>query len=247
MATKAVYTAEEVALAVAKRLGGVQALEVKEIQLFPLDATRKNYGCRYKNWNGGVTAAPIVIWKNRTVITEGFNIPLVKNHPDTPYEFSVNANGVVEFAEALTVDDVIHAGFTFRLFTESDLDVALKTVGFSTIASMTPISIDDQCIADFLVEPLVLATMVHLREGMLSEQSLYYSYSIQEQSHQLQQVHGNLESDINRDRAALEKLVDSDLWFRDQGHAKRTTSVLRGDRSTFGVPWIVGGARGDGR
>lgn len=239
MATKSTYTADEVALAIAKRLGGVQALEVKEVQLNAMDSTRKVYGCRYKNWNTGLTAAPVVVWKNRNPITTGYELPSERVNPDTPYEFAVNKNGVVVFEQALTDADIIHAGFTFRLFTEDELRVALRTVGFSTLAALVPMSIDDQCISDFLVEPLILATLVHLRESMLTEQSLYYSYSIQEQSHQLQQVHGNLEADINRDRDMLLKMVDSDLWFRFQGKAKRTTSVLKPD-NIYGVPYVTG-------
>ncbi len=222
-------------------------MEVKEIQMSPLDKDLKVFICRYKNWNGGRASAPVNVLKNRNPQVDGYTLPNVRFYPDTPYEYTVNKDGVVEFETALLATDVVHAGFTFRLFSEDELNVALKTVGFSTLASMLPVSIDDQCIADFLVEPLILATMIHLRESMLTEQSLYYSYSIQEQSHQLKQVHDSLESDINRDRAALDGLIDSDLWFRFQGHAKRTTSVLRGDRSAFGTPWIVGGARGDGR
>jgi hypothetical protein len=96
-----------------------------------------------------------------------------------------------------------------------------------------------------MVEPLILATMIHLREGMLAEQSLYYSYSIQEQSHQLKQVHDNLESDINRDRAALDRLIDSNLWFRLQGSGRRKLSVLH-ERSTSNVPFVNGGGRRGG-
>lgn len=223
-----------------ERLGGLQSLEVKEVQLFPLDPTRKVYGCRYKNWNYGRKASPIVVWVDRTPKSSGYDIPAVRMHQDTPYEYTVNEDGVVDFTDALQEESVVHAGFTFRLFSESSLQTALRTVGFSTLAAMLPISLDDQAIADFLVEPLILATMLHLRESMLSEQSLYYSYSIQEQSHQLNQVHDNLEADVNRDRAALEKLIDSDLWFRYQGHAARRTSHLK-DSFPFGVPWTTNG------
>lgn len=243
MSSKTVYTAAEVALALSKRVGTLQALEVKEIQLNPYDSDRKIYGCKYKSWNCGQKAAPVVIWKNREPQFSGYIIPSEKINPDTPYEFVVNQNGIVQFENGLVESDVVHAGFTFRLFSEEDLSVALQTVGFSTLASMAPISIDPRSIPDFMVEPLILATMVHLREALLSEQSLYYSYSIQEQSHQLKQVHDSLESDINRDRAALEKLVDSSLWFRLQGKGRRTISRLSPD-SPYGVPWVVGGSRG---
>ena len=226
MATKTEYTIAELFPLLVSRLGGLMALEIKEERLFPVKPkVRKEYSSKYKRWNDGVKAAPTVVFKGYQIITDGYETPSDKKLAGTPDEYEVNENGLVVFDEAQTAADIIQANFTFRLFSEDELRSALEPMATSKLATCLPICIDTDHIPFWAIEPLIGYAMLELFMAMDSEQHLYYSYTIQEQSHQLAQVHDNLRVTITGLQTELKDMCDSIMWFRLQGKSRRTTSI----------------------
>lgn len=225
MATKVFYTADEIAPELSRRLGGLQALEVKEIPLYPLDAARKTYGGKYKNWNTGRKSAPILVYVNKALKSSGFSIPAVQFRAGTPDEYSVNTDGVVEFVDGQPEGTEVMATFTFRMFDELNLQRAVSPNGLAILNVYLPSLIDSECIPANAFEAVMVSALQHAFMSIDSEQNLYYSYSIQEQSHSLQQIHTNLQKSIDGLKTRLLEQVDSLLWFTYQGKSRRVTSV----------------------
>lgn len=217
------YKVDDLIPQLSKRMGGLQALEVKEIALFPTDSTRTLYGCKYKNWNVGAKAAPIVVYVNRGLNTD-YTLPATTYRDTTPYVYSVDNDGVVKFNKALLVTDQVMAGFSWRLFTEQELNDAMTINAANIIGGILPITIDTESIAYYLVEVMLIAAQLHLYQGLMAEQNLYYNYSLQDQSHQAKQVKDNLKDTIMALENSLKDKADSILWYRLQGKARSTLS-----------------------
>ncbi len=215
-----------------ERLGGLLKLKVKEVRLYPLEpAVRTKYACEYKAWNTGPKASPVVVYKNRSLTSE-YTLPAVVIRQGSVYEYTVDVDGVVHFATALLESDQVHASFTWRLFTEQELQDALALHGVGKLDMHLPVTTDPDRVPSHLFEPLVMGAMLHLYKSIDSEENLYYSYSLQDQSHQASQVHGNLQKTIDGLNTEFMDAVDSLLWFKYQGRASKTTSVKLPYRSS---------------
>lgn len=225
MGTKPLYTLQDLVPAVHRRCGGLQRLEVKEIPLTSVDGKKLVYASKYKDWNVGPKAAPVVVYVNRRIFPSGWTADGATLFENTPDALSINRFGQVTFANALLDTDVVHASFTWRVFSDWDVFAACQPHAITMVESRLPLEVDPDQIPDYLFELLILAAMVHLRKSLDAEQGLYYSYSIQEQSHQLQQVHKNLLEQIQQDEASFDAAADSVLWYRLQGKARKTTSI----------------------
>ena len=233
MGAQTVYTIHDVVPAVHRRLGGLQRLEVKEIPLSPVDSKRLVYSSKYKDWNVGPKAAPVEVFVNRRPSSVPWTADGDELFGGTKDAVTINRYGQVTFAQALLITDVVHANFTWRAFSDWDVYSGVIPAAFTMVESRLPLDLDPLSIQDYLFEPIILAAMIHLRRSLDSEQGLYYSYSIQEQSHQLKQVHDNLMSQIAADEATFSTLCDSVLWYRLQGKGRKTTSWKRPYHPSF--------------
>lgn len=215
-----------------RRLGEIQDARVSR-QILKRSSDLMTYtSTRYKNWNitSGLTIfvnkVPLLSEDTKYTITPSRETLTIFDANGCPQQKSyvINIPGSIKFEKPLKTDDFVEAEFSFRMYTQEDLH-ALLYDGLLEVQRRMYMDFDPAMIPSAVTEMVVTAALLKFNESMNTEASFLYTYKVQDQMHDKNQVSKNFQETIKLLNLKLDKDARQALWRIGNGRARSVVSV----------------------